>query len=110
MLGDGSGSERFFLCILPLIYLFRSGFVLTAMVAAYQVWRDHKITSSRNSDDIENGRVGVSGDEGSTADMTRSMVSYRKGYQSFFWRNWKGFTTDSFIHSFIGSNVLLDSS
>lgn len=48
------------------------GFVITSMVAAYQVWRDAKITSRRN-DDIENGRVGVSGDEGSTADMTRTM-------------------------------------
>ncbi|CAB9528528.1 expressed unknown protein [Seminavis robusta] len=48
-------------------------FVLTSIVAAYQVWADHKITSNRQ-DDIENGRGGMSGDEGvSTADVTRSM-------------------------------------
>lgn len=46
--------------------------MLTAVVATCQVWRDHKITASR-SDDIENGRNGGNGDDGATADMTRSM-------------------------------------
>ena len=52
-----------------------AGFILTSFVAAYQVWKDQKLLSSR-ADDIENGRGGVPGDEGvSSADMTRSMVS-----------------------------------
>ena len=50
-------------------------FILTSCLAAYQVWRDHKITQSRN-EDIEAGSPAATADEGmSTADVTRTMVS-----------------------------------
>lgn len=56
-----------------------AGFVLTSLVAAYQVWRDQKLLAASRADDIENGRSGAPGDEGaSSADVTRSMVRSTK--------------------------------
>lgn len=56
-----------------------AGFVLTSLVAAYQVWKDHKLVVASRADDIENGRGGAPGDEGaSSADVTRSMVRSTK--------------------------------
>ena len=54
-----------------------SGFVLTSILAAYQVWKDNKNIASRTAEDIEHGRGGSPGDEGvSSADLTRSMVRF----------------------------------
>ena len=59
-----------------------AGFVLTSLVAAYQVWKEQRLLTNNNrADDIENGRTGASAEDGaSSADVTRSMVRVYKSW------------------------------